>query len=112
MTAFIATFAILGILSHYAYVKKSNYLLPQMILPLIEDAIKGHSFIDPEIEARVKEVWHRDENSPMSVLEPNERAVAQLLIKGMNNEQIAAIWDFRINAPSAALMGRSIIVGA
>jgi DNA-binding NarL/FixJ family response regulator len=84
-----------GILSHYAYVKKSNYLLPQMILPLIEDAIKGHSFIDPEIEARVKEVWHRDENSPMSVLEPNERAVAQLLIKGMNNEQIAAIMGFQ-----------------
>lgn len=84
-----------GILSHYAYVKKSNYLLPQMILPLIEDAVRGQSFIDPDIEARVKEVWHRDENSPMSVLEPNERAVAQLLIKGMNNEQIAAIMGFQ-----------------
>ncbi|MDQ6695646.1 MAG: response regulator, partial [Chloroflexota bacterium] len=27
------------ILSHYAYVRKSNYLLPQMILPLLRDAI-------------------------------------------------------------------------
>src|SRR5207244_9967682 len=47
-----------GILSHYAYVRKSNYLLPQMILPLLRDAINGRSFIDPEIEARVQEVRH------------------------------------------------------
>jgi len=38
-----------GILSHYAYVRKSNYLLPEMILPLMRDAISGRSFIDPEI---------------------------------------------------------------
>ena len=30
-----------GILSHYAYVRKSNYLLPEMILPLLQDAITG-----------------------------------------------------------------------
>src|SRR3979409_1503394 len=45
-----------GILSHYAYVRKSNYLLPQMILPLLKDAVTGRSFIDPEIEERVQEV--------------------------------------------------------
>lgn len=30
-----------GILSHYAYVRKSNYLLPQMIVPLLRDAVAG-----------------------------------------------------------------------
>jgi DNA-binding NarL/FixJ family response regulator len=84
-----------GILSHYAYVKKSNYLLPQMIVPLIEDAIHGRSYIDPEIEERVKEVWQRDENSPMALLEPNEQAVAKMLVKGMTNEQIAAVMGFK-----------------
>ncbi|MBI9047857.1 MAG: response regulator transcription factor [Anaerolineaceae bacterium] len=84
-----------GILSHYAYVKKSNYLLPQMILPLLQDAVQGRSFIDPEIEERVKEVWHRDENSPMSLLEPNEQKVAQMLVKGMTNEHIATVMGFR-----------------
>ena len=53
-----------GILSHYAYVKKSNYLLPKMILPLIEDALSGRSFIDPEIEERVQEVWARKMSNP------------------------------------------------
>ncbi|MCB0188874.1 MAG: response regulator transcription factor, partial [Caldilineaceae bacterium] len=53
-----------GILSHYAYVRKSNYLLPQMVLPLLTDAVDGRSFIDPEIEARVQEVRHLDEHSP------------------------------------------------
>ena len=43
-----------GILSHYAYVRKSNYLLPHMILPLLKDAVAGRSFIDQEIEARVQ----------------------------------------------------------
>ena len=42
-----------GILSHYAYVRKSNYLLPQMVVPLLIDAVAGRSFIDPDIEARV-----------------------------------------------------------
>ena len=45
-----------GILTHYAYVRKSNYLLPQMIVPLLRDAVAGRSFIDPDIESRVKEV--------------------------------------------------------
>jgi DNA-binding NarL/FixJ family response regulator len=36
-----------GILSHYAYVRKSNYLLPAMILPLLKDACAGRSLIDP-----------------------------------------------------------------
>jgi two-component system, NarL family, invasion response regulator UvrY len=84
-----------GILSHYAYVKKSNYLLPKMVLPLLEDAVHGRSFIDPEIEERVKEVWQSDENSPMSVLEPNEQKVAKMLVMGMTNEQIAAVMGFR-----------------
>jgi DNA-binding NarL/FixJ family response regulator len=78
-----------GILSHYAYVRKSNYLLPQLLLPLLRDAVAGRSFIDPEIEARVQEVWQRDDQSPMALLEPNERAVVALLSQGLSNEQIA-----------------------
>jgi DNA-binding NarL/FixJ family response regulator len=88
--AFYRDFLRSGILSHYAYVRKSNYLLPQMILPLLSDAITGRSFIDPEIEARVQEVRIKDENDPMSLLEPNEQAVARLLAQGLTNEQIAA----------------------
>lgn len=84
-----------GILSHYAYVRKSNYLLPKMILPLIEDAISGRSFIDPDIEARVQEVWVKDEQSPMSLLEPNEQEVARMLAQGMTNEQIARVMGFK-----------------
>lgn len=78
-----------GILSHYAYVRKSNYLLPQMIVPLFRDAVDGRSFIDPEIESRVQEVRHKDEHSPMDLLEPNEQVVARLLAQGLTNEQIA-----------------------
>jgi DNA-binding NarL/FixJ family response regulator len=84
-----------GILSHYAYVRKSNYLLPKMILPLLKDAIAGRSFIDPDIEARVQEVRHKDEQSPMGLLEPNEQAVVRLLAAGLTNEQIAARMGFR-----------------
>jgi DNA-binding NarL/FixJ family response regulator len=83
-----------GILSHYAYVRKSNYLLPQMILPLLRDAISGRSFIDPEIEARVQEVRIKDEHDPMSLLEPSEQVVARLLAQGLTNEQIAARMGF------------------
>ncbi len=84
-----------GILSHYAYVRKSNYLLPQMIVPLLRDAVSGRSFIDPEIEARVQEVRHKDEQSPMAMLEPNEQAVARMLAQGLTNEQIARLMGFR-----------------
>jgi DNA-binding NarL/FixJ family response regulator len=84
-----------GILSHYAYVRKSNYLLPAMILPLLRDAAAGRSFIDPEIEARVQEVRIKDENDPLALLEPNEQAVARMLALGMTNEQIAARMGFR-----------------
>jgi DNA-binding NarL/FixJ family response regulator len=84
-----------GILSHYAYVKKSNYLLPQLVYPLIEDAVRGRSIIDSEIEERVKEVWHQDKNSPMALLEPNEQTVARMLVKGMTNEHIAAVMGFK-----------------
>jgi DNA-binding NarL/FixJ family response regulator len=84
-----------GILSHYAYVRKSNYLLPSMILPLLRDAVAGHSFIDPDIEARVQEVRQKDENNPLSLLEPNEQDVARMLAQGLTNEQIAARMGFR-----------------
>jgi DNA-binding NarL/FixJ family response regulator len=84
-----------GILSHYAYVRKSNYLLPAMIVPLLQDAFAGRSFIDPEIEARVQEVRHKDEQSPMALLERNEQLVARMLADGMTNEQIAARMGFR-----------------
>jgi len=84
-----------GILSHYAYVRKSNYLLPQMIAPLLHDALAGRSFIDPEIESRVQEVRRQDENDPMALLEPNEQVVARLLAQGLTNEQIAQKMGFR-----------------
>ncbi len=84
-----------GILSHYAYVRKSNYLLPESIVPLLRDAVAGRSFIDPEIEARVQQVRHEDEYDPLALLEPNERKVIALLAQGMTNEQIAARLGFR-----------------
>jgi DNA-binding NarL/FixJ family response regulator len=84
-----------GVLSHYAYVRKSNYLLPQMIVPLLRDAVAGRSFIDPAIESRVQEVRLKDEQSPMALLEPNEQVVARLLAGGLTNEQIAARLGFR-----------------
>ena len=39
--AYYRAFLRSGILSHYAYVRKSNYLLPESILPLLRDAIAG-----------------------------------------------------------------------
>src|SRR5262249_59945044 len=84
-----------GILSHYADVRKSNYLLPQMIVPLLRDAAAGRSFIDPEIESRVQEVREKDEQAPMALLEPNEQVVARMLALGMTNEQIAARLGFQ-----------------
>ena len=84
-----------GILIHYAYVRKSNYLMPLMILPLLKDAVKGRSFIDPEIETRLQEVRHKDEQDPFALLEPNEQVVARMLAQGLTNEQIAARLGFR-----------------
>jgi DNA-binding NarL/FixJ family response regulator len=88
--AYYRAFRRAGILSHYAYVRKSNYLLPSMIVPLLRDAVAGRSFIDPEIESRVEEVRAKDEQSPLALLEPNEQAVIHLLAQGLSNEQIAA----------------------
>jgi DNA-binding NarL/FixJ family response regulator len=93
--AYYRAFRRSGILSHYAYVRKSNYLLPQMIVPLLRDSVAGRSFIDPEIESRVQEVREKDEHAPMALLEPNEQAVARMLAQGMSNEQIAARLGFR-----------------
>lgn len=93
--AYYRAFRRSGILSHYAYVRKSNYLLPQMIVPLLQDAVSGRSFIDPDVESRVQEVRHKDENAPMALLEPNEQQVARMLAQGMSNEQIAAHMGFR-----------------
>ncbi len=95
-----------GILSHYAYVRKSNYLLPQMIVGLLRDAVAGRSFIDPEIEARVQEVRHKDEHSPMNLLEPAEQAVVKLLAQGLTNEQIAARMKFRDKRAISRLNGQ------
>lgn len=92
---FYRDFLASGILTHYAYVRKSNYLLPHMIVPLLRDAIAGRSFVDPEIEQRVQEVRLKDEDSPLDLLEPNEREVIRLLAQGMTNEQIAARLGFR-----------------
>ncbi len=87
--AYYRAFLRSGILTHYAYVRKSNYLLPESILPLLRDAAAGRSFIDPEIAVRVQAVRHKDENDPLDLLEPNEQAVATLLAQGLTNEQIA-----------------------
>lgn len=84
-----------GILSHYAYVRKSNYLLPESILPLLRDAASGRSFIDPEIETRVQMVRRKDANDPLALLEPNEQAVVRLVAQGLTNEQIAARLGYR-----------------
>lgn len=88
--SYFREFRAAGILSHYAYVRKSNYLLPAMLIPLLRDAVGGRSFIDPEIEDRVDEVRQRDEVSPRGLLEPNELRVAELLAQGLTNEQIAS----------------------
>ena len=93
--AYYRDFRQAGILSHYAYVRKSNYLLPPMIVPLLRDALAGRSFIDPDIEARVQAVRHKDEHSPFELLEPGEAAVARFLAQGLTNEQIAARSGFR-----------------
>jgi len=93
--AYYRAFRRSGILSHYAYVRKSNYLLPEMIVPLLRDAVAGRSFIDGEIESRVQEVREKDEQSPMALLEPNEQAVAHMLAQGLSNEQIAGRMGFR-----------------
>jgi DNA-binding NarL/FixJ family response regulator len=92
---FYRDFLASGILSHYAYVRKSNYLLPHMVVPLLRHAIAGRSFVDPEIEQRVQEVRLKDEDAPLDLLEPNEREVVRLLAQGMTNEQIAARLGFR-----------------
>ncbi|MEZ4634500.1 MAG: response regulator transcription factor [Caldilineaceae bacterium] len=93
--AYYRAFRKASILSHYAYVRKSNYLLPEMIAPLLRDAVDGRSFVDPDIEARIHEVRHHDEQDPMSLLEPNEQTVARMLAAGLTNEQIAARLGFR-----------------
>ena len=93
--AYYRAFRRSGILSHYAYVRKSNYLLPQMIVPLLRDAVNGRSFIDPDIESRVQEVRHKDEHAPLALLEPNEQMVAHMLAQGMSNEQVATRMGFR-----------------
>jgi DNA-binding NarL/FixJ family response regulator len=91
---FYRDFLASGILTHYAYVRKSNYLLPAMVVPLLRDAIAGRSFIDPDIEQRVQAVRLKDEDAPLDLLEPNERDVVKLLAQGMTNEQIATRLSF------------------
>ncbi len=93
--SYFREFRAAGILSHYAFVRKSNYLLPSMLVPLLRDAVAGRSFIDPEIEDRVDEVRERDATSPKALLEPNELRVVELVAQGLTNEQIAARLGFR-----------------
>ncbi len=93
--AYFRAFRKAGILSHYAYVRKSNYLLPEMLVPLFNDAVAGRGFVDPEIEDRLHQVRLLDEQDPLALLEPNEQAVARMLAAGMTNEQIASQMGFR-----------------
>jgi len=93
--AYFRDFREAGILTHFAYVRKSNYLLPVMLVPLIRDAITGRSFIDPDIAARVHEVRRKDANNPLALLEPNEQVVARMMAEGLTNEQIAERLGFQ-----------------
>jgi len=93
--AYYRAFRRAGILTHYAYVRKSNYLLPELIVPLLRDAVAGRGFVDAEIAERVQEVKAKDEQAPLALLEPNEQIVARLLARGLSNEQIAARLGFR-----------------
>lgn len=93
--AYYRAFIAAGILSHYAYVRKSNYLLPTMVAPLLQDAARGLSFVDPEVELRVQEVRRQDAQAPLDLLEPNEQIVARMLAAGLSNEQIAERLGFR-----------------
>jgi DNA-binding NarL/FixJ family response regulator len=93
--AYYRDFLRAGILTHFAYVRKSNYLLPSMLVPLIREVVEGRSFIDPDIASRVQEVRHRDRHDPLALLEPNEQQVARLLAQGLTNEQIAGRMGFR-----------------
>ena len=95
-----------GILTHYAYVRKSNYLLPGMLVPLLRDAINGRSLVDPEIEDRVQEVRDLDEQSPRALLEPNELRVVELMAQGMTNEQIATRLKFHDKRAVSRTNGR------
>jgi DNA-binding NarL/FixJ family response regulator len=104
--AYFRAFRRAGILSHYAYVRKSNFLLPAMIVPLLQDAVAGKSFIDPEIEERVQEVVHKDRQSPLALLEPHEQEVARMLAQGMTNEQIADRMGFRDKRTISRVNGR------
>jgi DNA-binding NarL/FixJ family response regulator len=76
-------------------VRKSNHLLPRDVVSLLRDAAAGRSLIDPEIAERVQAVRHKDENDPLDLLEPNERAVARLLARGLTNAQVAERLGFR-----------------
>ena len=104
--AYYRAFRRSGILSHYAYVRKSSYLLPEMIVPLLQDAVEGKSFIEPAIEERVQEVRARDDQSPMALLEPAEKQVVGMLCRGMTNEQIAARMGFRDKRTISRTNGR------
>src|SRR3972149_1575099 len=53
---FYRDFLASGILTHYAYVRKSNYLLPAMVAPGSRFPIRDLISIDPDIEQRVQAV--------------------------------------------------------
>ncbi len=93
--AFFREFRASGIISHFAYVRKSNYLLPELLLPLMREAVAGRSFVDPDIEERFQEVAERDRSDPLALLEEGEQRVMELLAMGLTNEQIAAQLGFR-----------------
>lgn len=92
--AYYRAFLRSGVLSHYAYVRKSNYLLPESIIPLLKDAAGGQCFVDPEIAARVEDVRRKDAHDPLNLLEPNEQLVIALVAQGLTNEQIATRMDY------------------
>ncbi len=65
----------------------------------------------PRIESRVQAVRHKDEHSPLQVLEPAEQSVARLLAQGFTNEQIAARLGFRDKRTISRSTGKSMQCG-
>ena len=93
--AYYRAFRRSGILSHYAYVRKSNYLLPAMIVPLLQRRGRRAQLHRPGDRVAGAGGAAQGRARADGVLEPNEQAVARMLAQGLTNEQIAARMGFR-----------------
>src|SRR5260370_18861068 len=92
-----------GILTHYAYVRKSNYLLPSMLVPLLRDALNARSLVDPEIDDRVQEVRDLDEQSPRALFDPHDLRLADVMSQGPPHQPLLT----RLNLHDARAVSRT-----